>query len=347
MKRLLFFLSTFCFVGGTFAVSDSPYDYNPVNVKKYQISFVSEMEMVEGFHKVYGQERRKANITNDRFNQYYAIVGEGILSRCKDVKNKECYRAIAYISLSDELCLYALEAKNTFSSDTGAVLSYLRSKYAVGKGTGDSVIVCNWYSGAFYTLYRPTPYMSFLVSPQFRRYEVREGKTLLRNPITIGASGKYEDESRDLTIPVNGYPHWLDRIIYECMYFTHDVNRDWCEGNVLKKLSSSNGQRREVFSLLLYIRDDGHLRVRSLLPDSLLDHQKLLLDELQKIVEKQSAWNFNYLYTIDGRVFPGRYLYAIYNYDSGHWVFQDYIKTSPKKPKFLHLLAPYASPMGW
>ena len=52
MKRLLFFLSAFCFVGGAFAVSDSPYDYNPVNVKKYQISFVSEMEMVEGFHKV-------------------------------------------------------------------------------------------------------------------------------------------------------------------------------------------------------------------------------------------------------------------------------------------------------
>lgn len=346
MKRLLFFLSVFCFVGDAFAVSDSPYDYNPVSVKKYQIPFVSEIEMVKGFHKVYGQERRKVDIPNDRFNQYYAIVGEGILSGCKEVKNKNRYRAVTYTSMSDELCLYALEAKDTLLPDTGVVLSYLRSKYAVGKETGDSVIICSWYSGDFYTLYRPTPYMSFWVSPQFRRYEIREGKALLQNPITINVSGKYEKESRDLTNPVNGYPHWLDRIMYECMYFTHDVNRDWSEGEILKKLSSDR-HKTESFSLLLYICDDGHLRVRSLLPDTLSDHQKLLLDELQKIVEKQPAWNFNYLYTMDGRVFPGRYLYASYDNVSGHWIFQDYIKTSPKKPTYIHLLASYSTPMGW
>lgn len=344
MKRMLFLLSAFCMVGCAFAAS--PEDDRPVHVKKYQIPFVSETEMVEGFHKVYGQERQKADIPNDRFNQYYAIVGEGILSGCKEVKDKDRYRAVAYTSMSDELCLYALEAKGTLPSDTGAVLTRLRSKYAVGKGTGDSVIVCSWYSGDFYTLYRPTPYMGFVVSPQFRRYEIREGKTLLRNPITINVSGKYEEESRDLTVPVVGYPHWLDRTMYECLYFTHDVNRDWSEGDILKKLSS-DGQKTESFSLLLYIRDDGHLRVRSLLPETLSEHQKLLLDELQKIVEKQPAWNFNYLYTMDGRVFPGRYLYAIYNYGSDHWLFQDYIKTSPKKPKFPHLLAPYGTPMGW
>lgn len=345
LGRWLSLLGAFSFMCSTQVAKAE--DFNPENVKKYQLPFVSESEMIEGFHKVYGQERKKADIPNDRFNEYYAVVGKGILADCKEIKDKDRYRAYAYASASGQLCLYTLETHHEENStDIEEALAPLRSKFAVKYESGDSVIVCDWYSGVFYDLYRPTPYMSFLISPYFRRYEVKDGKMLLRNPISIHVWGKYREESLDLNFMTSGYPHWLDRTIYECMYFTHDVNRDWSEEKMLKNYPDT-GQKRESFSLLFYISEDGHLRVKNLLPEGLSEQQKLLLERLQQIIEKQPAWNFDYLYTADGRVFPGRYLYATYSYESGKWHFLDYIWNSPQKPKYNALLAPYATPTGW
>ena len=77
----------------------------------------------------------------------------------------------------------------------------------------------------------------------------------------------------------------------------------------------------ETFSLLCYIQNDGLLRISPLLPEQLSSDQQELIKQLQQAIHSLPAWSFDYLYTIDGRIFPGRYLKAYYRSDEKQMAF--------------------------
>ena len=132
---------------------------------------------------------------------------------------------------------------------------------------------------------------------------------------------------------------------YECVFFTHDVNRLWRER---KSGESVAGEKRFVgFSLLLQIQKDGKLKVRALKPEKLSGSQQKLLGELQQVLDDIPAWSFDYLYTLDGKIFPGRYLKATYSPQSSKWFFVDYIRSSPADTDSSPLSLYHYKPMGW
>lgn len=170
--------------------------------------------------------------------------------------------------------------------------------------------------------------MNFWVSPQISRYEIEKG--ILVSEQHINQNGIYRSESISPIIIENGHPHWIDKTKYEYIYFSHDVNRSWREQTPKKQ--TNHLKFMETFSLLCYIQDDGLLRISPLLPEQLSSDQQELIKQLQQAIHSLPAWSFDYLYTIDGRIFPRRYLKAYYRSDENRWHFTDYINSRKDLP---------------
>lgn len=159
--------------------------------------------------------------------------------------------------------------------------------------------------------------MNFWVSPQISRYEVEKG--ILVSEQHINQNGIYRSESISPIIIESGHPHWIDKTKYEYIYFSHDVNRSWREQTPKKQ--TNHLKFMETFSLLCYIQNDGLLRISPLLPEQLSSDQQELIKQLQQAIHSLPAWSFDYLYTIDERIFPGRYLKAYYRSDEKQMAF--------------------------
>lgn len=85
MKRFFLFVSAFVTL---FSVLEAQ-NYEPVKAHEANLPFVSEQEMVDGFHKVFGQKRTKAWIPNDRVSKYYALTNVRVLENVRTNRSSQ------------------------------------------------------------------------------------------------------------------------------------------------------------------------------------------------------------------------------------------------------------------
>ncbi|MDE7377743.1 MAG: DUF5030 domain-containing protein [Paraprevotella sp.] len=252
------------------------------------------------------------------------LVGKDVLSSCPLLANNLDWQGWwVGEALEDRtgreqryLTLYAL---NNYSGDT---IAATKMRHALAKKYGKgNIIPAAWYTGLIGELEQPVFYMDFTVSPYLSFTPVKQGIVSGQEMSMKFSNQTYDDEARNLKrIVTDG--HWIDRIDYEQMFFSHDVNRTWAESN-------RKAYAKEKFSLLLVTEENGGITIYPLLPQELTDNQKYLLADLQETVDRFPRWCFRYLYTSDGRIFPARYVYASYAPD-GKWTFIDYSRFDPK-----------------
>ena len=89
---------------------------------------------------------------------------------------------------------------------------------------------------------------------------------------------------------------------------------------------------RQDFALLLYVDTSGKARFHTLLPDCLTAEETHCLDVLNRAMEQLPEGLFGHLLTTDGRIFPARYLNALYRPETGGWAFIDYLFRDTFRP---------------
>ncbi|MBO5180609.1 MAG: DUF5030 domain-containing protein [Paraprevotella sp.] len=285
---------------------------------------VTVKEMTEGFHAAFTKKKQELPRNCDLKGMANLLVGKNVLSSCPLLTNAMELQGWWVVEEVEEengggqryLTLHEL---NSYSGDTAAATK-IRHALAQKYGKGD-ITPATWYTGLIGELEHPVFYMDFTVSPHLSFTSVKQGAVSGRDVAMRFSNQTYYDEAQGLKrIVADG--HWIDRMDYEQVFFSHDVNRAW----------ATDGRKtyaKDSFSLLLATEEDGSITIYPLLPKELTDNQKGLLAALQETVDKFPEWCFRYLYTSDGRIFPGRYVRATYSSD-GEWTFIDYFRFDPK-----------------
>lgn len=82
---------------------------------------------------------------------------------------------------------------------------------------------------------------------------------------------------------------------------------------------------RTAFSFLVYVNPDGKACLHTLLPKQLTAEEEVLTNALKTSFDRQPKGIFGYMVTIDGRIFPARYLKGIYHPANRRWAFTDHL----------------------
>lgn len=324
MKKYIYFSILLGLILGFHSVNAQPIEKNSrigyINYPAFEtptLEKVSLEEMKEGFNLAFERKREPLRLNNDRSAFRTAWIVSP-LKYCPLLKESEKYRGI-WIFVDQEkdsyLSLYKLkgkEAKDTLAAQL--VFEKMKKKYGATKNG----VIFPWFSGVIPRLSDPVPYMNHIVSPWFNFMRVEKGKIL--NTKSWDFERTYADEAGDLQVANDG--HWLRHVNYEMIYLTHDINRIWWN----KGVRADTSMVRHHFSALLYIGTDGKLTLHTLRPLQPTSEEQLLLKELQLAVGQLSPWCFGYLYTLDARIFPGRYVSVSYYGGRNEWVFLDYLK---------------------
>lgn len=289
--------------------------------KTPELPTVTVEEMCQRFYETFGKPSTARPTDYDALGIRQILVGESPLATCPQVQEAATYRGLWDYDLSGGadmyLCLQALQKAGTEQNEDGGVLRRMKAAYP----EHDGLVRAEWFSGLLGRMEHPMPYMGFVVSPNLSF--VRVDKGLVKNEMSWLHNGpSYLSEAAGLRSVSDA--HWADYADYEMILFTHDVNRDW---RTCQLASASSGEKLNC-SLLLTTDDNGALTVHPLLPKELAAGQQELLKRLQTVLSGLPAWSFQRLYTADGRVFPGRYVEAVYHTDSNTWRFLNYIRSS-------------------
>ncbi len=281
-------------------------------------------EMKDRFHAALAKNRQDLPQDCDLKGRANLLMGKDVLSSCPLLANNPDWQGwwageVLEDRTGSEQRYLTLHELNCYSGDT---IAATKMRHALAKKYGKgNIIPATWYTGLIGELEQPVFYMGFTVSPYLSFAPVKQGIISGQMAFMKFSNQTYDDEARDLKrIVTDG--HWMDRIDYEQVFFTHDVNRAWAK-------APRKAYAKEKFSLLLVTEEDGSITICPLLPKKLTDNQKNLLTVLQEVVGKFPKWCFRYLYTSDGRIFPGRYVHASYSPDS-KWTFIDYFRFDPK-----------------
>lgn len=285
---------------------------------------VTVKEMADGFHAAFTKKKQELPQDCDLKGRTNLLIGKDVLSSCPLLANNPDWQGWWVGEVLEDktggeqryLTLYEL---NSYSGDTAAAT---KMRHTLAKKYGkENIIPATWYTGLIGELEQPVFYMDFTVSPYLSFTPVKQGIVSGQEMSMKFSNQTYDDEARNMKrIVIDG--HWIDRIDYEQVFFSHDVNRAWAEDN-------RKAYTKEKISLLLVTEEDGSITIYPLLPEELTDNQKNLLADLQETVDRFPRWCFRYLYTSDGRIFPGRYVHASYAPDS-KWTFIDYFRFDPK-----------------
>lgn len=171
-----------------------------------------------------------------------------------------------------------------------------------------------WFEGNVIKLRSPMWYMDFVVSAQPWFYHYEKGKVII------------DECDSDCPDYFSSYPRifdgtWVDNLMEGMPFFSDAINRDITP---FKAPSVS-------FTFLLHIKADYACDIELLLPRELDGDTKKAFEELRNYMTHLRRGLFKPLYTLDGRVFPGRYMQAWH--DSHGWEITDLIATNPNIPE--------------
>ena len=207
--------------------------------------------------------------------------------------------------------------------DTVDLRRKLIKEYGSYKYDDIECIPAKWYSGTIQRFKDQLNYKNSYVSKAINNFQIENG-TIARiysNKINFGSlilevsdirdaiffrSTKERDSLDDSYQERNSH--------YELFIFQHDINRLCQEDTTAKD---------EIpYSFLISVDGNQKAHIHTLLPTTLTQTDSLRIRELTKAVEAQPKGIFGTMWTIDGRVFPGRYLMAVYTRVG--WRFRDY-----------------------
>ena len=207
--------------------------------------------------------------------------------------------------------------------DTVALRRKLIKEYGSYKYDDIECIPAKWYSGSIQRFKDQLNYKNSYVSKAIYNFQIENG-TIARtysNKINFGSLILEVSDIRDaIFFRSTKERDSLDDSYqerdshYELFIFQHDINRLCQEDTTVKG---------EVpYSFLISVDGNKKAHIHTLLPTTLTPTDSLRIRELTKAVEAQPKGIFGTMWTIDGRVFPGRYLMAVYTRVG--WRFKDY-----------------------
>jgi len=204
--------------------------------------------------------------------------------------------------------------------DTVALRRKLIKEYGSYKDEDIECIPAKWYSGTIQRFQDKLNYKNSYITNAIYNFQIENGTIVHRysNEINIGSLRLEVFDIRDVYTL-----HCTDSLDdsyqernshYELFIFQHDINRLCQEDTTVKN---------EIpYSFLISVDGSQKAHIHTLLPTTLTVTDSLRIRELTKAVEAQPKGIFGTMWTIDGRVFPGRYLMAVYT--GVGWRFKDY-----------------------
>jgi len=201
--------------------------------------------------------------------------------------------------------------------DTTAIRKKLRKAYGAYKYDGvECIIPAKWFSGKIRAFTYPKNYKNMNVNNNVFNIDVAKGviKRQYYSERTFGSlNGEVCEIVDAIFIHSNSKTEERDSH-YELFIFQHDINRLCQEDTTIKN--------DIPYSFLISVDGNQKAHIHTLLPTTLTQTDSLRIRELTKAVEAQPKGIFGTMWTIDGRVFPGRYLMTVYT--RGGWKFKDY-----------------------
>lgn len=204
--------------------------------------------------------------------------------------------------------------------DTVTLRRKLIKEYGSYKYDDIECIPAKWYSGTIQWFKAPFNYKNSYVSKAINNFQIENGTIVHRysNKINIGSLiSEISDIWDAIIFRSTNNRDSLDEereSHYELFIFRHDINRLCQEDTTVKD--------DIPYSFLISVDGNQKAHIHTLLPTTLTQTDSLRIRELTKAVEAQPKGIFGTMWTIDGRVFPGRYLMAIYTRVG--WRFKDY-----------------------
>lgn len=191
------------------------------------------------------------------------------------------------------------------------------------------------YTGHLDELQEPLKYMGNEVSGVRRVVWRLSGKEAMSKTQTVKKpkSLSYEcgkhysipyinDKGESIDVAYTGErprPSWTQEVRSEMMGLADLVNQAWSKEKHDFKTGFAYG-----CIALLYVSPEGKLDVDILLPKSPDSNTEKVYNLFRKVVRSLPQWTISYLWRIDGKIFPGRYLKCTLM-PHGTWRFTDYL----------------------
>lgn len=177
-------------------------------------------------------------------------------------------------------------------------------------------VPARWFSGAVYNISKHYFYCNNRICMHANRKTVVNG-ACVRSDRMEGKAGSLARAQQDMLISST---EWHMSTLFGRI----ELEMLSCNlYGLVPRDSSYTGS--QDFALLLYVDASGKACFHPLLPDALTAGEQRCLDRLNRAMALQPRWQFGYMLTTDGRIFPARYLRAAYRPETGVWRFDDYL----------------------
>lgn len=224
------------------------------------------------------------------------------------------YRAVSwYFAQCPEGHLLSLRGIEPVGFDDRGYSDTLYASWLHRQGQQDT-LRATWFSGVLNQLVQPmSDSRGNWFSPYLYRYQVEGG--LLRTRQVLDAEGfflKRRHQASGYRAVLDG--HWSDLLAYEVALFADSVNA----------LTASSGRLAgdSVFTLSFHRNEKGFLSVRACTPRVLIGRDRMLLDGLQRALDRLPPYALTAFYTSADTLCVERVMKG-YCTDEAGWVFCD------------------------
>lgn len=229
----------------------------------------------------------------------------------------ECYTPAG---VRKRLCWYGLRAPLFPGTDSMVLRRRLERRYGKIQVSG---VPASWYSGRVAVSSVMDNYCHNWVCYMVGLYRIQKGFVTgyrLLQAFQGSLSCKHFDESS-----LRGAMGWN--------WFMGDVELSYLSDMVQRVSGPVDivGKEEYTFSLLLYTDFRGKSHVHLLEPEQPIVEEQVCFAGLQMAMERLPSGLFGYMLTADGRIFPARYLKAVYKVVDNRWIFQDYLFESKRR----------------
>lgn len=184
-------------------------------------------------------------------------------------------------------------------------------------------IPATWYTGNITILSCPRNLFGEVVTKYVTEFKIEKGLVVSWEFLDIAKTGAMEGARK----PRPGIKYspiadtdgcWYSSLMYKLDLVEEFVNSGFKKNNLLKKKN---------FGLDLLLATDKQGKVTGYILSSVKSMNKeeqALSTQLVNRINELPLWSIGWLQTINGSIFPGRYIKALYSSDTG-WRFEDYL----------------------
>lgn len=252
------------------------------------------------------------------------LFSHSLLAECPLLKDKNLVASWYFVSVSAADSVRTFSVCGLWDKATGKPDSLLmeraRQLYGrseAGRRYAGGDVPGRWLTGVHGGIREPMRYFDFIVAPNRIFYMFDKGRSV--SYVSERCRSRYYEESRKLFGYMDG--RWGGRIDVEMAVLGRDASRACAADPALTE--------DRTYDLLFTVSADGRLDVVRLAPNVVDERDRHYLNELRTYIRSLPVWSLEHLYTLDGRVFPGRYIQAVRS--ARAWQLYDYLDKSSKQ----------------